>query len=197
MASTALAIALGTSQALAEPPAAAPSTSAAPSSEARPWLAGTPTATTPAQTDSGGTRGLAWMLFGALAGAAGVVAWQRRTGAGQPTSAGGELSVVGATRVGPSSQLVLASVGGKRLLLAVTPQGVRKLHVLEGAAEPRAAAAGASSPRSSPTAATCTGGPTLRSAPTARAPRARPPRARAPRARPPPASPALTRSTPP
>jgi len=101
-----------------------------PHEQPRDWLA--PPSSAPLTT--GASTPTPWriaglvLFVGALGGAA--VYLKRRQARGDlPGSS--QLAVLSAVRVGPKAQLVVASVDGKRLLLGVTENSVRKLDWLQ------------------------------------------------------------------
>ena len=95
----------------------------------REWLAQPSTAPLPIAGREEGPSpwriGAMFLLVGGLAAAAVYAKRVRAKGNALPNAP--SLSIVGAARVGPKAQIVLASVSGKMLLVGVTDTSVRKL----------------------------------------------------------------------
>lgn len=131
---------LGSAPALAaeEKPPAGASSSKAP---ARPWLRGenkpAPVASAP-NSPSAGRMALICGLVALLAGAAFFMKRRRRVNIARSSS---ELSVMTAARVGNKADVVVVSIGGRRLLLGVTESQVSRLCWLDGEPDPEEFAA--------------------------------------------------------
>ena len=116
--------------AAADEPAAAAAPSSAPAASSppatRPWLAHPQATEIPSRAPTAPWRPFAVVVFlGALGGAA-VLARRRWKGA-TATRELPRLRVLDTVRVGEKSHLVVAQVGGRNLLLGVTPHTVRRI----------------------------------------------------------------------
>jgi flagellar biogenesis protein FliO len=113
--------------------------------EPRPWLAQSAPAAAVAGQEDGPSPwrigGIALLLVGLAAAAVLAKRHQRRASGVHHVP---NLAVVGTVRLGGKSQLVLASVAGRLVLLGVTESNVRKLAWIEG--DGGAKAAGADAP---------------------------------------------------
>jgi len=125
-------------------PAAAPAPSSAPAASSTPatrtWLAHPQATEIPSRAPTAPWRPLAVVAFlGALGGAA--VYARRRWKGTVATREHPRLRVLDTVRVGEKSHLVVAQVGGRNLLLGVTPHTVRRIAWLKSEATESPAAA--------------------------------------------------------